>query len=252
MANKILFKKILFFKKILPWTGGRSFGKKVFWGWVGSSSKTKLRFYKINTYCVYNATGLIQNFFLSQFKKKILSLVFFPSLGLLNIVPKESTSKVGSSIYLNSSNWFDKIWNGLSSFLKYFPNGSIIHFLCLKKKSMYAKAPGAYSKIIQQSENSILIQLPSKSYYFLPFQTFATLGTVSPLKNKFFYKAGQCWWLGRIPKVRGIAMNPVDHPHGGWTNGGIHPRTPKGWLTRGVKTWKKKKWSNKRLFNKKV
>jgi len=49
-------------------------------------------------------------------------------------------------------------------------------------------------------------------------------------------KAGQSRYKGRAPKVRGIAMNPVDHPHGGRTNKGGHPVTPNGWLTKGVKT----------------
>jgi len=61
-------------------------------------------------------------------------------------------------------------------------------------------------------------------------------------------KAGQSRYKGRAPKVRGIAMNPVDHPHGGRTNKGGHPVTPSGWLTKGVKTRHTAKWSAKKIY----
>jgi len=54
--------------------------------------------------------------------------------------------------------------------------------------------------------------------------------------------------MGKSPKVRGIAMNPVDHPHGGRTNKGGHPVTPNGFLTKGVKTRKLKSWSKKKIY----
>ena len=66
----------------------------------------------------------------------------------------------------------------------------------------------------------------------------ATIGAVSnpDQLNVNFGKAGRIRWLGRRPNVRGIAMNPVDHPHGGRTNGGRHPVTPWGVSTKGKKT----------------
>ena len=113
----------------------------------------------------------------------------------------------------------------------------------------FSLSGGCYSKLLNNASLYTIIQLPSKKNYLLPSTYFATIGTVSLHKTKRLTKAGQSWWLGSIPKVRGIAMNPVDHPHGGRANGGKHPWTPKGLLAKGQKTWKRVKWSDKWIFN---
>ena len=86
------------------------------------------------------------------------------------------------------------------------------------------------------------IKLPSSAILTLPIESYATLGTVSnKLHNlEVIGKAGRNRLKGIRPSVRGIAMNPVDHPHGGRTNGGMPPVTPWGKPTRGKPTVKKK------------
>jgi large subunit ribosomal protein L2 len=94
--------------------------------------------------------------------------------------------------------------------------------------------------LIKKTGDRAFVQFPSTVVGIIPTNTFATKGMSKKLIIKKITKAGDSKLLGRIPKVRGIAMNPVDHPHGGRTNGGCHPRTPTGFLTKNVKTRKKK------------
>jgi large subunit ribosomal protein L2 len=80
----------------------------------------------------------------------------------------------------------------------------------------------------------------------VPAKCMATVGAVSNAdnKNQNMSKAGRSRWLGKRPKVRGVAMNPVDHPHGGGegrTSGGRHPVSPWGKPTKGARTRRKKK-----------
>ena len=85
--------------------------------------------------------------------------------------------------------------------------------------------------------------MPSKKEIYVPLDCIVKIGTISNgfNKNKILAKAGRNRWLSNRPKVRGVAMNPVDHPHGGGegkTSGGRHPVTPWGRLTKGKKTVK--------------
>ena len=82
----------------------------------------------------------------------------------------------------------------------------------------------------------------------------AVVGTVSNPKHNLqsLGKAGAARWRGRRPTVRGVAMNPIDHPHGGGegkTSGGGHPRSPWGWQTKGLKT-RKNKWTDRLIVRK--
>jgi large subunit ribosomal protein L2 len=84
----------------------------------------------------------------------------------------------------------------------------------------------------------------------VPVKCRATMGQVGNLdhENVALGKAGRSRWLGKRPSVRGVAMNPIDHPHGGGegrSSGGGHPRTPWGTPTKGYKTRKKNKQSSK-------
>ncbi|MYF93366.1 MAG: 50S ribosomal protein L2, partial [Gemmatimonadetes bacterium] len=93
------------------------------------------------------------------------------------------------------------------------------------------------------------LRLPSGENREVPVQCMATLGQVGNIEhaNIVIGKAGRSRWLGRRPKVRGVVMNPVDHPHGGGegrSSGGRHPVTPWGKPTKGYKTRKRKNQSN--------
>lgn len=117
------------------------------------------------------------------------------------------------------------------------PAGSIIHNVWLNSKirSSIAKAAGTFSQIIQVGDRFTKIRMPSKKIIEIPTSSSATLGiTSNVLNNKLVLgKAGVKRNKGIRPTVRGVAMNPVDHPHGGRTNGGRPSVTPWGIPTKG-------------------
>ena len=125
--------------------------------------------------------------------------------------------------------------------IKDIPTGSIIHSLSNSLyKIKYIKAAGTFGQLIQKDFVNCKVKLPSGKIVILSVETFATLGVVSNTSYNLIYvgKAGINRLKGNRPAVRGIAMNPVDHPHGGRTNGGRPSVTPWGKPTRGKPTKK--------------
>lgn len=120
--------------------------------------------------------------------------------------------------------------------LKHLPTGSILNNLSLKKNlpSKYVKSAGTQSQIIQKNKNYGKIRVSSGKILNVSLDGYATLGGNSNIqhKNTFLGKAGISRLKGFRPKVRGIAMNPVDHPHGGRTNSGFVKVTPWGIPTK--------------------
>jgi large subunit ribosomal protein L2 len=124
------------------------------------------------------------------------------------------------------------------------PPGSIVSNILLNsnnKKSTYVKAAGTSCQILQKILNSCYIRLPSGKITYLSQNSIVTLGKISnQLHSQIVLgKAGINRLLNKRPTVRGIAMNPVDHPHGGRTNGGMPSVTPWGIPTKGKPTVKK-------------
>ncbi|MBZ0204102.1 MAG: 50S ribosomal protein L2 [Ignavibacteria bacterium] len=132
------------------------------------------------------------------------------------------------------------------------PLGTFIHNLELKpgKGGQFARSAGSSCIVVAKDEKYTQIKLPSGEVRQILNSCKATVGVVSNLEheNISLGKAGRSRWLGRRPKVRGVAMNPVDHPMGGGegkTSGGGHPVSPWGLPAKGYKTRKKKNLSNK-------
>ena len=129
------------------------------------------------------------------------------------------------------------------------PLGFLVHNVELKnnKGSQLSRAAGTYCKILKKDleKNLVLLKLPSKEERFVPADCFATIGSTSNAHLKYIKKAkaGQSRWRGIRPHVRGVAMNPVDHPHGGGegkTSGGRPSVSLWGWITKGKSTSKLK------------
>ena len=124
--------------------------------------------------------------------------------------------------------------------LKNMPVGTIIHNIEMqpKKGGQLARSAGCYAQLIGKDAGYAQIRLSSGELRLVPAEGLATVGAVSNAdhQNESIGKAGRARWMGRRPSVRGIAMNPVDHPHGGRTNGGRNPVSPWGWKTKGLKT----------------
>ena len=129
--------------------------------------------------------------------------------------------------------------------LKNIPVGTIIHNVELKigKGGQLARSAGAYAQLVGRSTGYAQIKLSSGEIRMVRAECMASIGAVSnpDHSNEVVGKAGRSRWLGKRPVVRGISMNPIDHPHGGRTNGGRHPCTPWGKPTRGHKTRNNKK-----------
>ena len=127
--------------------------------------------------------------------------------------------------------------------LKAIPLGTIIHNVELKigKGAQLVRSAGVFAQLMAKEGKYAQVKLPSSEVRLVLQECTATIGQVGNLDHEkvSIGKAGRSRWLGKRPKVRGVAMNPVDHPHGGGegrTSGGRHPVTPWGIPTKGYKT----------------
>ena len=123
------------------------------------------------------------------------------------------------------------------------PIGTIVHNVEMKvgKGGQMARAAGTYVQLVGRDSGYAILRLNSGETRMVPADCMATVGAVSNPDNSnvSIGKAGRMRWKGKKPVVRGVAMNPVDHPHGGGegrTSGGRHPVTPWGKSTKGKKT----------------
>ena len=127
--------------------------------------------------------------------------------------------------------------------MKNMPVGTIIHNVEMKpgKGGQMARSAGTYAQLVGRDAGYALLKLASGEVRMVRSECMATIGAVSnpDQQNIVIAKAGRARWLGIRPTTRGVAMNPIDHPHGGGegrTSGGRHPVTPWGKPTKGKKT----------------
>jgi large subunit ribosomal protein L2 len=132
--------------------------------------------------------------------------------------------------------------------LKSIPVGTIVHNVEMKvgKGGQIARSAGTYVQIVGRDQGQALLRLSSGEVRVVSAECMASVGAVSnpDQQNINIGKAGRNRWLGKRPTVRGVAMNPIDHPHGGGegrTSGGRHPVTPWGKSTKGKKTRRNKR-----------
>ena len=147
---------------------------------------------------------------------------------------------IGDTV-ISSANADIKPGNALP--LANIPVGTIIHNVELKpgKGGQIARSAGTYVQLVGRDQAYSILRLNSGEQRMTRSECMATIGAVSNPDNKNIKlaKAGRSRWLGKRPSVRGVAMNPIDHPHGGGegkTSGGRHPVTPWGKPTKGKKT----------------
>ncbi len=157
--------------------------------------------------------------------------------------------KVGDTVQSGEGSEI-KVGNALK--LKNIPLGSFVHNVELKpgKGGQIGRAAGASLQLMAKEGKYATLKMPSGEVRMVSLECMATYGVVGNADhlNISLGKAGRSRWLGRRPHVRGVAMNPVDHPMGGGegkTSGGGHPVSPWGQPAKGLKTRKKRKESNK-------
>lgn len=140
---------------------------------------------------------------------------------------------------------------GNALYLSDIPLGTIIHGIEMKpgKGASLARSAGSYAQLTSRDGKYAIVKLPSGESRMVLTTCKATVGAVSNSDHALEKsgKAGRSRWKGRRPRVRGVAMNPVDHPMGGGEGraSGGHPRSRKGLPAKGYKTRKKNKTSNK-------
>jgi large subunit ribosomal protein L2 len=127
--------------------------------------------------------------------------------------------------------------------LKSIPLGTMIHNIELRKGKggQMARSAGTAAQLLAKEAGYAQLKMPSGETRMVHLDCYATIGQVGNLNSENIHlgKAGRSRWLGRRPTVRGVAMNPIDHPHGGGegrTSGGRHPVSPWGLPTKGYKT----------------
>ncbi|MES2676986.1 MAG: 50S ribosomal protein L2 [Pseudomonadota bacterium] len=166
--------------------------------------------------------------------------------GVFSYIIAPHKLKVGDKI-ISSKQLIDiKIGNSMP--LSVIPIGSIIHNIELKPGcgAAVSRSAGTYAQLVGKDGGYALVKMQSGEIRLFLLDCMATIGSVSNLDNKnvSIGKAGRSRWLGIRPTVRGVAMNPVDHPHGGGegrTSGGRHPVSPHGKSAKGKKTRSRKK-----------
>lgn len=164
--------------------------------------------------------------------------------------------KVGDTVLSGSD---AEIRVGNTKALKDIPEGTFIHNIEMKKGqgAVLARSAGVSAQILAKEGKYAHVKLPSGEVRLIGLDCYATVGQVGNLNhaNIDLGKAGKSRWKGRRPKVRGVAMNPIDHPLGGGegkTAGGRHPSSPSGVLAKGYRTRKKKKNSDKFIIKRRT
>lgn len=160
--------------------------------------------------------------------------------------------KVGDKI-ISSNNPETEIRAGNCLPLRHIPLGVPVHNIELTKGKggQIVRSAGALSTITAKEGDFVHLRLPSGEVRLVNLDCRATIGQLSNIEHESvtYGKAGRIRWLGIKPTVRGLAMNPIDHPHGGGEGksgqGNPHPVTPWGKPTKGFKTRKPNKYSNK-------
>ena len=148
--------------------------------------------------------------------------------------------EVGAQVISGSSAPFN-VGNAMP--LERIPLGTLVHNIEMKpgRGGQMARGAGTYAQLMAKEGKNVTLRLPSGEMRMVNRHCLATIGEVGnpEHENIVIGKAGKSRWLGRRPTVRGVVMNPIDHPHGGGegrTSGGRHPSSPWGWKTKGKKT----------------
>jgi large subunit ribosomal protein L2 len=193
-------------------------------------------------------------------KAKVVSIEYDPNrsanIALLHYVDGEkryivapNNLQVGQYVISGEKG---KIEIGNAMKLKNIPIGTVVHNIEIEpgKGAQIARAAGSFAQITGFEKGKVVLKMPSGELRYINEECLATIGQVGNLdrQNVSIGKAGRNRWLGKRPKVRGVVMNPHDHPHGGGegkTSGGRHPVSRWGQPTKGYKTRNRRKPSTK-------
>jgi large subunit ribosomal protein L2 len=219
-------------------SGGRGGGGRVAVRFRGGGAK---RLYRVVDFKRRNWTGpaTVERLEYDPNRSAFIALVRYAD-GTLNYILAPQRLKAGDEVVAGER---VDIKPGNAMPLRSMPIGTIIHNVEMKpmKGGQIARSAGTYAQLVGRDAGYAQIRLQSGELRMVPDGCMATIGAVSnpDHMNQNLGKAGRSRHMGFRPHVRGVAMNPVDHPHGGGegrTSGGRHPVTPWGKITRGRKT----------------
>ena len=219
-------------------TGGRNNAGRITSRFRGGGHKQAYR--KIDFKRTRRETATVERIEYDPNRTGFIALVKYPD-GELSYILAPQRLSAGDSIVAGEQ---VDIKPGNAMPIGNMPVGTIVHNVELKigKGGQIARSAGTYAQIVGRDQEYVILRLNSTEQRLVHGRCMATVGAVSnpDNMNTTIGKAGRQRWKGRMPHNRGISMNPVDHPHGGRTNGGGHPVTPWGFPTKGKKTRKNK------------
>ena len=221
---------------------GKNFTGKITSYHKGGGHKKKYR--KINFFRTIDSTGIILGIEYDPYRSSNIASVYDTLSKNFYYIIAPKNLKIGDVIKTGKN---AEPKNGHSLPISKIPIGSLIHNVAPKtnSKSQISRSAGTFSQLIEKTSTYGRIKLSSGEQRKISINCFATIGVVS---NEFFLlttlgKAGRSRWLNKRPHVRGVAMNPIDHPHGGGegkTSGGRTSVTPWGKPTKNGKTSRSK------------
>jgi len=235
LSKKAPEKKLI---EILPRTGGRNNYGRITTRHIGGGHKRKYRIIDFKR-CNIDVPGKVVALEYDPNRTSHIALINFAN-GEKKYILAPLNLKVGDAV-ISSDNADIKPGNAMT--LGAMPVGTLLHNLELEpnKGGKLVRSAGAVAQLMGREKEYCQVKMPSGEMRLFHQNCRATIGQLSNSEhnNIFIGKAGRARWMGVRPTVRGVAMNPIDHPHGGGegkTSGGSHPRTPWGMPTKGYKT----------------
>lgn len=243
------FNKLIFGKNK---TGGRNNYGRITVRYIGGGHKKKYRLidYKRDK---ININAVVKSIEYDPNRSSYISLLNYKD-GVKRYILSVNGLEKGSIVKSTKN---DNILNlGDSAPLYIIPLGTII--CCIENipgnGGIYSRSAGTYSTLISKEKKYAIIKLSSNENKMVLLNCMATIGSISNANHKFIKikKAGRNRWLGKRPRTRGVAMNPVDHPMGGGEGkaSGGHPKSRKGLYSKGFKTRRKKNKTSKLIIKK--
>lgn len=233
-------------------SGGRNHDGKMTMRYLGGGHKRKYRVidFKRNKDGVPATVNTIEY---DPNRSARIALLFYAD-GEKRYILAPNGLQVGQ-VVLSGADAAPEVGNSLP--LQIIPLGTIIHNIELRpgQGAAMARSAGTFAQLTSREEKYVIVKLPSGEVRKILATCKATIGSVGNSDHALERsgKAGRSRWLGRRPRVRGVAMNPVDHPMGGGEGraSGGHPRSRKGLLAKGYKTRAPKKQSSQYIIERK-
>jgi large subunit ribosomal protein L2 len=231
-------------------SGGRNNTGKMTMRYLGGGHKKKSRIidFKRNKFDIPATVNAVEY---DPTRSARIALLFYADGEKTYIIAPEGLT-VGQTV-MSGESVAPEVGNALP--LSKIPLGTIIHNIELKpgRGGSMARSAGTYVQLLAREGKYATVKLPSGETRKILVTCLATIGSVgnSDHMNVVLGKAGRNRWLGRRPRTRGVAMNPVDHPMGGGEgkSSGGHPRSRKGLMAKGKKTRTPKKYSNNLIIS---